>query len=97
MPKINRTYTKRLDPRAPLVFDTRTLRSLLAEMEEIGQDESPFDHGDLPRRDVHWVRPELVAQIGFSEWTRDLQLRHPRFQGLRRDKAASEVVREVPQ
>jgi DNA ligase D-like protein (predicted ligase) len=78
-------------------FDTRTLRSLLAEMEEIGQDEPPFDYGDLPRRDVHWVRPELVAQIGFSEWTRDLQLRHPRFQGLRRDKAASEVVREVPQ
>jgi DNA ligase D-like protein (predicted ligase) len=78
-------------------FDTRTLRSLLAEMEEIGQDEPPFDYGDLPRRGVHWVRPELVAQIGFSEWTRDLQLRHPRFQGLRRDKAASEVVREVPQ
>jgi bifunctional non-homologous end joining protein LigD len=78
-------------------FDTRTLRSLLAEMEQLGQDEPPFDHGDLPRHGVHWVRPELVAQIGFSEWTRDLQLRHPRFQGLRRDKAASEVVREVPQ
>jgi bifunctional non-homologous end joining protein LigD len=78
-------------------FDTRTLRSLLAEMEELGQDQPPFDYGDLPHRDVHWVRPELVAQIGFSEWTRDLQLRHPRFQGLRRDKAASEVVREVPQ
>ena len=78
-------------------FDTRTLRSLLAEMEQLGQDEPPFDYGDLPRHDVHWVRPELVAQIGFSEWTRDLQLRHPRFQGLRRDKAASEVVREVPQ
>ena len=78
-------------------FDTKTLRSLLAEMEEIGQDETPFDYGDLPRRDVHWVRPQMVAQIGFSEWTRDLQLRHPRFQGLRRDKAAAEVVREVPQ
>jgi DNA ligase D-like protein (predicted ligase) len=78
-------------------FDTKTLRSLLGELEEIGQGEPPFDYGDLPRRDVHWVRPELVAQIGFSEWTRDLQLRHPRFQGLRRDKAASEVVREVPQ
>jgi bifunctional non-homologous end joining protein LigD len=78
-------------------FDTKTLRSLLAEMTGIGQDEPPFDYGELPRRDVHWVRPELVAQIGFSEWTRDLQLRHPRFQGLRRDKAASEVVREVPQ
>jgi len=78
-------------------FDTRTLKSLLAEMEQLGQDDPPFDAGDPPRRDVHWVRPELVAQIGFSEWTRDLQLRHPRFQGLRRDKAASAVVREVPQ
>jgi DNA ligase D-like protein (predicted ligase) len=78
-------------------FDTRTLRSLLAELADLGQDQPPFDYGDLPRRDVHWVRPELVAQIGFSEWTRDLQLRHPRFQGLRRDKAAAEVVREVPQ
>ncbi|HEY0716266.1 MAG TPA: non-homologous end-joining DNA ligase [Streptosporangiaceae bacterium] len=78
-------------------FDTRTLRSLLAELEKLGQDQAPFDRGELPRSGVHWVRPELVAQIGFAEWTRDLQLRHPRFQGLRRDKAASEVVREVPQ
>jgi DNA ligase D-like protein (predicted ligase) len=77
-------------------FDTKTLRSLLAEMEQIGQDQPPFDRGELPRSGVHWVRPQLVAQIGFSEWTRDGQLRHPRFQGLRRDKAASEVVREVP-
>jgi bifunctional non-homologous end joining protein LigD len=78
-------------------FDTRTLRSLLAEMAEIGQDEPPFSRGELPRSGVHWVQPQLVAQIGFSEWTRDGQLRHPRFQGLRRDKSASEVVREVPQ
>ena len=77
-------------------FDTRTLRSLLAELEQIGQDQPPFDRGELPRSGVHWVRPQLVAQIGFSEWTRDGQLRHPRFQGLRRDKGASEVVREVP-
>jgi bifunctional non-homologous end joining protein LigD len=77
-------------------FDTKTLRSLLAELEELGQDRTPFDRGDLPRSGVHWVQPQLVAQIGFSEWTRDGQLRHPRFQGLRRDKAASEVVREVP-
>ena len=41
-----------------------------------------------------WVEPELVAQIGFSEWTRDGRLRHPRFLGLREDKPAEEVVRE---
>ena len=41
-----------------------------------------------------WVEPELVAQVGFTEWTRDGRLRHPRFQGLRDDKAARDVVRE---
>ncbi len=45
-------------------------------------------------RGATWVRPELVAQVGFTEWTRDGRLRHPRFLGLRDDKAAREVVRE---
>jgi bifunctional non-homologous end joining protein LigD len=42
------------------------------------------------------VRPELVAQVGFAEWTRDGRLRHPRYIGLRDDKPAREVVRELP-
>jgi bifunctional non-homologous end joining protein LigD len=42
------------------------------------------------------VRPKLVGQFGFAEWTRDGRLRHPRYLGLRDDKPASEVVREVP-
>ena len=46
-------------------------------------------------RGVTWVEPELVAQVGFTEWTRDGRLRHPRFLGLREDKAAREVVREA--
>jgi len=50
----------------------------------------------LPRSHVHWVEPQLVAQVGFSEWTTDGELRHPRFQGLRRDKDPAEVVREMP-
>jgi bifunctional non-homologous end joining protein LigD len=45
---------------------------------------------------VHWVQPRLVAQVGFSEWTPDGELRHPRFQGLRRDKDPADVVRELP-
>jgi bifunctional non-homologous end joining protein LigD len=77
-------------------FDTKLLRSLHGEMTDMEQDKTPFDLGDLPRPGVHWIEPTLVAQIGFSEWTRDGQLRHPRFQGLRRDKAATEVVREIP-
>jgi ATP-dependent DNA ligase len=43
---------------------------------------------------VHWVRPEIVGQVGFAEWTADGQLRQARFQGLRDDKDAREVVRE---
>ena len=43
---------------------------------------------------AHWLRPELVAQIGFSEWTRDGKLRHPRYLGLRDDKPPQDVVRE---
>ena len=77
-------------------FDTRTLRSLHSDLSAIEQDAPPFGAGDLPRSGVHWTEPSMVAQVGFSEWTRDGQLRHPRFQGLRRDKAATNVVREVP-
>ncbi len=77
-------------------FDTRTLRSLHDELARLERDQPAYERGDPPRSGVHWVEPRLVAQIAFSEWTRDGQLRHPRFQGLRRDKAATEVVREVP-
>ena len=51
-----------------------------------------------PRRSdgVHWVRPELVAEIAFSEWTRDGILRQPSFKGLREDKPAADVTRERP-
>jgi bifunctional non-homologous end joining protein LigD len=54
---------------------------------------SPFVDA-IRERDVTWVRPELVAQLGFSEWTPYGRLRHPRFLGMRDDKAASKVVRE---
>ena len=61
---------------------------------EAKSDGSPFAD-EVRERDVTWVEPELVAQIGFSECTRDGRLRHPRFLGLRDDKPAREVVREA--
>jgi bifunctional non-homologous end joining protein LigD len=45
---------------------------------------------------VHWVEPRLIGEVGFSEWTSAGELRHPRFQGLRDDKDAREVMREIP-
>jgi bifunctional non-homologous end joining protein LigD len=53
------------------------------------------DFRPIPRG-THWVRPDLVAQIGFAEWTNDARLRQPRFLGLRDDKSVAEVVRERP-
>ena len=52
--------------------------------------------GDVHEPDAHWVSPKLVAQVGFTEWTRDGKLRHPRYTGLRTDKEPDEVVGEMP-
>jgi DNA ligase D-like protein (predicted ligase) len=78
-------------------FTQQTLDRLHATLASLEQDQPPFDGGHLPRSGVHWVRPRLVAQVGFSEWTTDGELRHPRFQGLRDDKDPADVVRETPQ
>jgi bifunctional non-homologous end joining protein LigD len=77
-------------------FDHATLEELGRRLRELERDDPPFaDVHPIPRG-THWVEPELVAQIGFSEWTRDGRLRHPRYLGLRDDKPAGEVVRERP-
>ena len=76
-------------------FDTGTLHDLGARLRELERGSSPFAKAaTIKERGVSWVEPTLVAQIGFTEWTRDGRLRHPRFLGLRDDKSASEVVRE---
>ena len=78
-------------------FSTSVLRSLHAALVRLERETSPFTAGRLTGlRGAHWVTPKLVGQVGFSEWTTDGQLRHPRFQGLRDDKQARDVVREVP-
>ena len=77
-------------------FTQKTLDSLHASLVKLEQDQPAFDRGHLPRSRVHWVKPRLVGEVGFSEWTTDGQLRHPRFQGLRDDKDPGEVVREMP-
>jgi DNA ligase D-like protein (predicted ligase) len=74
-------------------FDRATLNDLGARLEPLQRDDSPFAD-EVKERSVTWVEPKLVAQIGFSEWTADGRLRHPRYLGLREDKPAEEVVRE---
>ncbi|WP_262700776.1 MULTISPECIES: non-homologous end-joining DNA ligase [Streptomyces] len=78
-------------------FDTGTLQALARELRDLSSSTSPFtDITPHPGPGTHWARPELVAEIAFTEWTRDGRLRHPRYKGLRRDKSARDVVREGP-
>ena len=74
-------------------WDDQQLRQLRDRLDRIERQTSPFDE-DVPEKDPHWVTPELVCEIGFSEWTSDDRLRHPRFLGMRTDKDAQDVVRE---
>jgi bifunctional non-homologous end joining protein LigD len=79
-------------------FTNQMLRSLHDRLAAIERPTSAFGAGPLPRSQagVHWVEPQLVGEVGFSEWTDAGELRHPRFQGLRDDKDPGEVVREMP-
>jgi bifunctional non-homologous end joining protein LigD len=74
-------------------YDDETLKNLGQKLENMEQEKSPFDD-TVKVKDAHWIKPELVAEIGFEEWTDYGKLRQPRYEGLRRDKEASEVVRE---
>jgi bifunctional non-homologous end joining protein LigD len=74
-------------------FDTRSLSSLRTSLDAIRAEQSPFAD-QIPLKGVHWVRPELVAEIEFAEWTPDGKLRHPRYVGLRPDIRPSDVRRE---
>jgi bifunctional non-homologous end joining protein LigD len=76
-------------------FGEAELERLAALLAPLEVEESPFT-GPQPRRGAHFVRPELVAEVEFTEWTTDGLLRHPSYKGLRDDKRATEVVRETP-
>ena len=76
-------------------LDTKLLLDLRARLDALAQPASPFTVAtDLPRIRVHWVRPEIVVQVGFMEWTGHGKLRHPRLIGLRADKSARDVTRD---
>jgi ATP-dependent DNA ligase len=77
-------------------FDAKLLRALRARLDALEVPARPFTRGmGFPRLGVHWVRPEVVVQVAFIEWTVHDKLRHARLLGLRDDKAAREVTRET--
>jgi bifunctional non-homologous end joining protein LigD len=77
-------------------FDTKLLLELRARLDATEIPKPPFTKAvGLPRLRAHWVDPEIVVQVAFIEWTAHGKMRHPRFLGVRTDKAAREVLREV--
>lgn len=76
-------------------FTQKSQQTIRKQLDKLVQSSPPFT--DLPKgisRGVHWVKPELVAQVSFATWTRDNLVRQASFKGLREDKSANEVVRE---
>lgn len=73
-----------------------TQRKLLREkLDRLKRKTTPFSSQPKPNAPVHWVRPELVCEMSFSEWTSDGSMRHPVYKGLRPDKKATVVKKEV--
>ena len=75
-------------------FNHATLTSIAAQLETLRTDTSPFPPRAVPGRAHHWVKPVLVAEVSFSDWTSGGAVRHPVFQGLRKDKPATNIIRE---
>ena len=79
-------------------FTQKVALDLRRTLESIAQKSCPFDPPPMGplARSAHWVKPQLVCQVEFTEWTSDGKIRHPAFKGLRRDKKPKEVKRERP-
>ena len=78
-------------------FDTKLLLDLRQRLDRLEIPKPPFTKATgLPRLRAHWVRPEIVVQASFIEWTVHGKLRHPRLTGVRFDKSARDVTREMP-
>lgn len=78
-------------------YTKETLTDLRRRLEVLGQTRCPFADDTAPQGPhVHWVKPKLVAEVAFAEWTQNGLLRQPRFEGLRADKKPTDVRRERP-
>ncbi len=77
-------------------FNAKLIEDLSERMAPLEVDKSPVEVPRADRKGAHWIEPKLVAEIAFAEFTDDGILRHPSFIGLREDKPATKVVREVP-
>ncbi|HVA26698.1 MAG TPA: non-homologous end-joining DNA ligase [Candidatus Baltobacteraceae bacterium] len=77
-------------------FSGKRIAEIMKKLEKLARVTSPFANEVEANAGIHWVKPELVAEVRFTEWTHDRHLRHPAFLGLRTDKPAKTVTFELP-
>ncbi len=77
-------------------FNQETLEKLGKLMHSLEVEKCPFTNYEESTTGVHWIKPKLVGEFKFAEWTKGNRLRVPRYQGLREDKAAKDVIKETP-
>jgi bifunctional non-homologous end joining protein LigD len=77
-------------------FNDAGIKELYEKMHPLETDQKPFDEKISRRTKITWLKPELVCEVWYSEWTADKHLRHPVFKGLRTDKQSEKVVMETP-
>jgi bifunctional non-homologous end joining protein LigD len=91
------------EPGGPLLYAGRVgtgfsdaeLQRLAGVLAPLARDSTPFTGGGPPKG-AHWVEPDLVVEVRYTEWTSDHRVRHPAYLGSRDDRDPSEVVREGP-
>jgi len=77
-------------------FNAKLIEELMERMRPLAVDKAPVEVPRADRKGAHWIEPKLVSEINYAEFTDDGILRHPSFVGLREDKPAEDVVKEVP-
>ena len=77
-------------------FNQKSLKDMYHSLKPLETEKCPFDKIPHTNETAHWVKPELVGEVKFSEWTEDGSMRHPIFLGLRKDKKPSQCQRELP-
>lgn len=78
-------------------FSVKLIAEMMKQLQKLERTKSPFANRVDANTPAHWVKPQMVVQVRFTEWTRDCYLRQPAFLGIRKDKDASEVTLELPE